>query len=92
MSCWAYAVSCCCNKSTRYDLGILTDTLIVLASIILTFNQFHGAKIRIFSIKVRFPSDLFSTKERKGHLKRCGYYVREHIDSEIQLMHQPDVF
>ena len=32
------------------------------------------------------------TKERKGHLKRRGYYVREHIDSEIQQMHQPDVF
>lgn len=31
-------------------------------------------------------------KERKGHLKRRGYYVREHIQSEIQQMHQPDIF
>lgn len=32
------------------------------------------------------------TKERKGHDKRRGYYVREHIQSEIEQMHQPDVF
>ena len=32
------------------------------------------------------------TKERIGHDKRRGYYVREHIQSEIEQMHQPDVF
>ena len=31
-------------------------------------------------------------KERKGHDKRRGYYVREHIQSEIEQMHQPDAF
>jgi predicted P-loop ATPase len=31
-------------------------------------------------------------KERKGHDKRTGYYVREHTQSEIEQMHQPDIF
>lgn len=31
-------------------------------------------------------------KERKGHNKRTGYYVREHTPSEIEQLHQPDIF
>ena len=31
-------------------------------------------------------------KERKGHNKRTGYYVREHTQSEIEQLHQPDIF
>ena len=31
-------------------------------------------------------------KERKGHDKRTGYYVCEHTQSEIEQMHQPDIF
>jgi hypothetical protein len=31
-------------------------------------------------------------KERKGHNKRTGYYVREHTQSDIEQLHQPDTF
>lgn len=31
-------------------------------------------------------------KERKGHDKRRGYYVREHLQPEIEQMHSPDIF
>ena len=31
-------------------------------------------------------------KDRKGHNKRTGYYVREHTQSEIEQLHQPDIF
>ena len=31
-------------------------------------------------------------KERKGHNNRRGYYVHENIQSEIEQMHNPDVF
>ena len=31
-------------------------------------------------------------KERKGHNNRRGYYVHENIQSEIEQMHNPDIF
>ena len=31
-------------------------------------------------------------KERKGHNSTRGYYVREHTQSEIEQLHQPDIF
>ena len=32
------------------------------------------------------------TKERKGHECRRGYWVREHLQTEIDQMRSPDVF
>ena len=31
-------------------------------------------------------------KERKGHDKRTGYYLREHLQTEIEEMHNPEIF
>jgi len=31
-------------------------------------------------------------KTRMGHNKRCGYYVREHTQPELEQMRHPEVF
>ena len=31
-------------------------------------------------------------KERRGHNKRCGYYVREHTEAEKERLRHPEIF